>query len=643
MIKISIIDKLGDSIITIKGYLMFNTVGSRLIIILVVLFGASYTLLPTYEYFSLDKKSVSADVDLEELKSNAINLGLDLQGGMYILLEVDIATMAKKLANNKINEISKIIDTAYESSSENATDFFQELSLLAEKKEIRLVKYFTRLVKGSRNGDSSNEQIISLLREQRNSTVSSALEILRNRIDEFGVSEPIIQRYGLNRIIVELAGINDPQRAKKLLQRTASMELSLVLDKNLPALIEQLDKDITSNNVIDSLYNTLISVTNDPNKDISENIFKEFEKGEVEPSIEEDVIKGNPFFSLLTPVPEGLGVLKQHIPLFEGMLNYIASQEKLPKGGKFLWGSNIELIQYNDGQIIEYLPIYFVSNRPAITVGAIQNSQARIGTAGTDNSGKWIVELGMNSKGAKDWSDFTGRNIGKQVAIILDDKVFMSPYIRDRIPSGQTVVSGFDDANEAKDIANVLRAGELPAPILIKEERTVGPSLGSDSIDAGKSALSYAFICIIIFMLIYYKISGLISTIALLFNLILIMSILALMNATLTLPGIAGLILTVGMSIDSNVIIFERIKRELALGKNVYSAIESGYNRAFITILDANITTLIAALVLANIGSGPIKGFAVTLSTGIVCSMFTAIFVTRTIFMLLPNNEKLSI
>ena len=177
----------------------------------------------------------------------------------------------------------------------------------------------------------------------------------------------------------------------------------------------------------------------------------------------------------------------------------------------------------------------------------------------------------MTSKGAKDWSYFTGNNIGKQVAIVLDDRVFMSPFIRDRIPSGQTVISGFDDANEAKDIANVLRAGELPAPILIKEERTVGPSLGSDSIDSGKSALFYAFIFVIIFMLFYYKISGLISTIALIFNLILIMSVLALLNATLTLPGIAGLILTVGMSIDSNVIIFERIKGEMALGKNKQS------------------------------------------------------------------------
>ena len=622
---------------------MLSSLSSRLIIILVVLFGACYLLLPTYKYISFDGEKVSNNTDLEELKSNAINLGLDLQGGMYILLEVDIATMAKKLANNKINEISEIIDIAHQSSFENVTDFFKELDNLAEKKEIRLVKYFTRLVKNSGSNESSNEQIISLLREERNSTVSSALEILRNRIDGFGVSEPIIQRHGLNRIIVELAGINDSQRAKKLLQRTASMELSLVLDKNLPAIIEQLDKYIVSKNVIDSLYSTLEIIPVSFEQEKPENIFKDFDDNATELSIEKDAIKEGPFLSLLMPVPEGLGVLSHHITLFETILNYISSRDNLPKGGKFLWGSSIETIQYNDGQLIEYLPIYFVSNRPAITVGAIQNSQARIGTAGTDNSGKWIVELGMTSKGAKDWSNFTGNNIGKQVAIVLDNRVFMSPFIRDRIPSGQTVISGFDDANEAKDIANVLRAGELPAPILIKEERTVGPSLGSDSIDSGKSALFYAFIFVIIFMLFYYKISGLISTIALIFNLILIMSVLALLNATLTLPGIAGLILTVGMSIDSNVIIFERIKGEMALGKNVYSAIESGYNRAFVTILDANVTTLIAALVLANIGSGPIRGFAITLSTGIICSMFTAVFVTRTIFMLLPNNNKLSI
>jgi protein-export membrane protein SecD len=227
------------------------------------------------------------------------------------------------------------------------------------------------------------------------------------------------------------------------------------------------------------------------------------------------------------------------------------------------------------------------------------------------------------------------------VAIVLDDKVFMAPVIRDKIPTGQTQVTGFADVNEAKDIANVLRAGELPAPVEIIEERTVGPSLGSDSIKSGRKAMFFGLIAVMIFMIIYYRGAGLLATLALMLNLIMVIAVLAGLNATLTLPGIAGLILTVGMAVDANVIIFERIREELDLGKTVRAAIESGYERAFITILDANVTTLIAAFVLAWVGSGPIKGFAVTLSTGIICSMFTAIFVTRTVFMFFSDRKPL--
>ena len=216
----------------------------------------------------------------------------------------------------------------------------------------------------------------------------------------------------------------------------------------------------------------------------------------------------------------------------------------------------------------------------------------------------------------------------------------MAPFINDTIPTGQTLISGLDDANEAQDIANVLRAGELPAPVNIIEERTVGPSLGKDSINSGRNALIIAFITVLIFILAYYKLSGIIANIALILNVIFILSLLSVLGATLTLPGIAGLILTIGISIDSNVIIFERIKEELKAGKDVFASIKSGYNRAFVTILDANITTLIAAFVLANIGSGPIKGFAITLSIGIVCSMFTAIFITRTLYMIVLKNRK---
>ena len=314
-------------------------------------------------------------------------------------------------------------------------------------------------------------------------------------------------------------------------------------------------------------------------------------------------------------------------------------QRKIPPSGKFLWGNQFETAQDETGSFIEYRQLYYVSSNPEISGGMIREPKATMGGAGTDASGQWVVNLSMSPEGTKRWSRFTGANVNRQVAIVLDNKVFMAPVIRDKIPTGQTQVTGFADVNEAKDIANVLRAGELPAPVEIIEERTIGPSLGSDSIESGKKAMLVGLIGVIIFMIIYYKGAGILATTALLLNLMLVIAILAGLNATLTLPGIAGLILTIGMSVDANVIIFERIREEVDLGKTVRAAVNAGYERAFITILDANVTTLIAAFVLAWIGSGPIKGFAVTLSAGIICSMFTAIFVTRSVFMIFMDGK----
>ena len=247
----------------------------------------------------------------------------------------------------------------------------------------------------------------------------------------------------------------------------------------------------------------------------------------------------------------------------------------------------------------------------------------------------------MNSAGTKKWSISTGANVGRSVAIILDGNVFIAPVIRDKIPNGMTQITGLDDVDEAKDIANVLRAGALPTPVKIIEERTVGPSLGKDSIESGQKAMMYGFLLVVVFMIFYYKFSGILANLALIINILFILTVLVSLGATLTLPGIAGLILTIGMTVDANVIIFERIREELDNGKTVKGAIRSGYDRAFKTILDANLTTLIAAAVLLGVGSGPIKGFAVTLSIGILSSMFCAIFITRTFFMTLTKNKIL--
>jgi preprotein translocase subunit SecD len=629
---------------------LFKDIKIRLAVILFLLIASAYLIWPSYKVYSLsgsDKNEIESFV-MEELKDGAINLGLDLQGGMYVLLETDIPTLVEKIANKKTDELKDAITIANERSILRQTDFFSEFLLAVNEMEIRLIRNYSSL---STNRD--NESVIEELKNQRDNAVASALEIIRNRIDEFGVSEPTIQKYGSNRIIVELAGVQDSDRARNLIQRTASLEFSLVLDAQFEQALNKIDKYLLSDS---SVYN--INSSNDyDEKQVygldsilsAEDIFLEensLSKLAVEESTPSNILKENPFSGYLRPVPGGVGVLVQELESVNEILTNSEVLKRIPRGGKFLWGNQSESAQDETGRFIEFRQIYYVSDDPEISGGMVRNPRATMGGAGTDASGQWVVNLTMSPEGTKRWSRFTGANINRRVAIVLDEKVFMAPYIRDKIPTGQTQVTGFADVNEAKDIANVLRAGELPAPVEIIEERTVGPSLGSDSIKSGSKAMLFGLISVMIFIILYYRWSGLLAATALVLNLIMVIAVLAGLNATLTLPGIAGLILTIGMAVDANVIIFERIREELSIGKTVRAAIDSGYERAFITILDANVTTLIAAFVLAWVGSGPIQGFAVTLSTGIICSMFTAIFITRTVFMYFTDNKvikKLSI
>jgi SecD/SecF fusion protein len=578
---------------------------------------------------------------MKELKDGAINLGLDLQGGMYVLLETDIPTLVEKIAGKKTEELREAIQEADERSINNQTDFFTEFLTVANNRELRLFRNYNNLAT-----TRDNESVISELKIQRDNAIASALEIIRNRIDEFGVSEPTIQKYGANRIIVELAGVQDSDRARNLIQRTASLEFTLILNDQWEQTLNKIDtyllSDSSALNIdLDSSNKNIVEANENASAEdifMEENILSE---PTFDMSTPKEVLKEKPFSGYLRSVPRGVGVLAKEFHIVKEILENPEVRRKIPRGGKFLWGNQFESAQDEMGNFIEFRQLYYVSSDPEISGGMIREPRATMGGAGTDVSGQWVVNLSMSPEGTKRWSRFTGANINRQVAIVLDDKVFMAPVIRDKIPSGQTQVTGFADVNEAKDIANVLRAGELPAPVEIIEERTVGPSLGSDSIKSGRKAMFFGLMAVMIFMIIYYKGAGLLATLALMLNLIMVIAVLAGLNATLTLPGIAGLILTIGMAVDANVIIFERIREELDLGKTVRAAIDSGYERAFITILDANVTTLIAAFVLAWVGSGPIQGFAVTLSTGIMCSMFTAIFVTRTVFMFFSDRKPM--
>jgi protein-export membrane protein SecD len=421
------------------------------------------------------------------------------------------------------------------------------------------------------------------------------------------------------------------------------------MNEKLQSTLEKIDATLLAADDFETPVDAKDDEDSDEQLDAIDDIFSELDNAtDVSDIISTpaDILKESPFSGYLRGLPGGVGVVSNEYNKVKSLLEREDVQSVIPRDGRFLWASKFEKTPIDESNFVEYRLLYFVRNNPEISGGMVKNPQATIASAGTDVSGQWVVNLEMTPEGARKWSRFTGANIDKQVAIVLDEKIFMAPFIRGKIPGGRTQISGFADANEAKDISNVLRAGELPAPVYIIEERTVGPSLGSDSITSGRQAMLVGFIIVLIFMVLYYQGSGLIANIALILNLVIVIAILAGMNATLTLPGIAGLILTIGMAVDANVIIFERIREELDLGKTVKAAIDAGYQRAFITILDANITTLIAAFVLAWIGSGPIKGFAITLSAGIICSMFTAVFVTRTVFMMMTANkplEKLSI
>ena len=575
---------------------MLENLKYRWLLILGVISFSLYFIYPTFSYYVMNN-------DLDEKKS--IKLGLDLKGGLNIVLELDEFIFIKKLAKKKLSQqsasdLEKLLLEAQINSVKNSSTIIKELGRLSESKQVKLNKFYSNLSKSS-----NNEEIINEMENQKKYAMKSVLDVMRNRIedhDQYGLGEPSIQQLGDSRLVVELAGISDVSRAKDYIQRTADFELSLVK--------KQEEYDNILSNIKNHMKNNLI---NSPNID-----------------------------SLMYPdnTSEGYLVYEKDFEEIKAFLDSESIRQFIKSNNKIVWDNDVLNFSQNFDNSMPFRRTYLVSSNPAISGGMIQTPKAVVSEMGTDNAGQWVVNLDMTKEGRQKWSRFTGKHINRQVAIILDGKVFMAPFIRDQISSGATQISGFSDMQEAKDIASVLKAGELPAPINIIQTNYVGPSLGQDSINNGSLSMIIGLCLVLIFMLLYYKSSGFIADIALVINMIIIFAVLYTMNAVLTLPGIAGLLLTVGMTVDANVIIFERIKEEIKLGNNIYASINNGYKKAFVTILDANITTLLTAFILSFIGSGPIKGFATTLSVGIFCSMFTAIFLTKTIFLTVIKNKN---
>jgi len=476
-----------------------------------------------------------------------IHLGLDLQGGMHLVLGVDVDKAVESRLDSVIDQTEgllrekdiifkrverqsgeRVVVTVYDEESGAQVDAlmqenFPNLEAMTFPETGGYVQKNYRL---------SDTEIANI----QDYAIRQALETLRNRIDQFGVSEPTLQLQSGNRILIQLPGVKDPDRAIALLGKTARLEFKMVAENANP----------------------------------------------------EDALKG-----ILQP------------------------------GTQLLY---LRDVNPQTGAVTEK-PLV-VQSKTVLTGDLLDNAQVRIDTRFNEP----YVAIDFNSVGAKRFDQITAANVGKRMAIVLDDTVYSAPVIRERISGGSAQISGSFSEQEATDLAIVLRAGSLPAPVKILEDRTVGPSLGRDSINQGMRSVLIGFLLVVLAMVVYYRMSGVVANVALVLNLVFIMALLSLLQATLTLPGIAGIVLTVGMAVDANVLIFERIREELRIGKSVRNAIESGYGKAFLTIVDANVTTLIAALVLFQFGTGPVKGFAVTLSIGILASMFTAIFVTRLIY-----------
>ena len=630
---------------------MFGKNTPRLIVIGVVLLWALYALFPTIKYNTLsedEKTSMEEEGILEQLEKKTIRRGLDLQGGMHIVLEVDIPTLVENLASNKNNRFYEVFDKVKTGDEMSAEDFINRFATEAKSQDLRLNRYYM-------DYGSDPVSIQAALEDEATDAINRALEILQNRVDEFGVSEPTIQKQGNRRIIVELAGIQDPDRARSLLQSTALLEFALLKDGAVTQnLLTRVDRILKGSDDLEDLLETKEDPTDEEQAPIETEtrvadeeevsltelfgITEEDTTAEdtTEVLVDKDLFEERPFSSLLRQIGNDLGVPEQNMRAVNKIMEMSDIQEILKGGeGRLSMSKEKDTWTLPEGGSESFYRMYHLEAEAGLTGGVIEEALATL------YNGQPIVTLGMNSEGAKTWSRVTGANVGRRLAILLDGNVHMAPVIRTKITDGQTQVEGFANMNEAKDIAIVLRAGALPAPVDIIEERTVGPSLGQDSIDQGTQSIIIGLVLVLAFMVFYYRGAGLIAAFAVLWNLILVLAILAMLKATLTLPGIAGLILTVGMAVDANVIIFERIREELIKGKTPRSAIDSGYSRAITTIIDANVTTILAALVLMQFGTGPIRGFAVVLFWGIATSMFTAIFTTRTIFNLISAKRNL--
>jgi len=564
-----------------------------------------------------------ADPAILEARMKRIKLGLDLQGGMRVVLEVNTGKLLEKIANNPDQVFKSVLAEAEMESDRTDESIVDVMARKLSERGIRLSRYF-----GTIRMDDA--QIISQLKDDTDDAVTRAIEIIRNRVDQYGVSEPSIQRQGSRRIIVELPGVAREEEAKQLIQGTALLEFRLVRDPEFTVpILENIDR-VIANRLQGITTDTLASETTTADTSSIAQDTSAIDTSTAELSQDEQIEKfkrEHPFFSVAIFDEQSgtadLFVREDNRTQVNNWLNLPEVQRVIPDNVEFVYSAK-PLVSGG----VNFYRLFLVNKSPELTGGVITDARADI----DQTTSQWIVTMTMNSEGATDWARITGANINKRIAIMLDGVVFSAPNVRNRITGGRSQIEGMANQEEAKLLEIVLKAGALPAPVDIIEERIVGPSLGQDSVSAGFNSAIIGFVLVALFMIFYYRKAGTVAAGVLVFTVLFILGVLAGFSATLTLPGIAGIILTIGMAVDANVLIFERIREELATGKTVKASVDGGYEKALSAIIDSNITTFFTGIILYQFGSGPVQGFALTLMIGIASTLFSALIISRLVF-----------
>ncbi|KAA3436500.1 protein translocase subunit SecDF [Rufibacter hautae] len=587
---------------------------------------------------------LGAEYTYQQVKESELGLGLDLKGGMHVTLEVSPVEIIRAMAGGRRDAAFEQAIARAQKLQVNSQRSFVDLFYQSYRElqpNGKLASIFANSTTRSLSYNSTDKEVLAVINKEVDDAVARSFNILRTRIDKFGVNQPNIQHLkGTNRIQIELPGVDNPERVRKLLQGTANLEFWEVwgvqeFGPYFTQLNDYLVKEEAANKLkgaaapsstLASAADTTKSLTAAAGADTSA-LAAQLSKPADSAAAKKDSINPNQsslLARLFTTLPGGLGTNVRDTAKVNALFAKQEVKALFPQNMKFLWG--VKPIVANDGA--EFLELYAVKKgregKAPLTGEYISDARQDY-----DQQGRPEINMSMNAAGSKKWQRLTGDNIGRQVAIVLDDYVYSAPVVQSEIGGGNSSISGSFTIEEAQDLANILKAGKMPAPTRIVEEAIVGPSLGQEAINQGLLSSLAGMGLVVLFMFAYYNKGGLIANIALFFNIFFIIGVLAQFGTALTLPGIAGMVLTMGMSVDANVLIFERIKEELHAGLGIGEAIKKGYSKAFSSIFDSNVTTLLAGIILYFFGSGPVKGFAITLMIGIATSFFTAVYISR--------------